>query len=300
MSLRKYDLNLLTILDALLRHRNVTQAGQELGLTQSATSHALLRLREQFDDKLLVASGRTMMLTHKAESLVGPIADILRQAERVLDTKKFDPATAIRRFKIGMGDYVGFLLMPRLLNALETDAPNVTIHATWTGKDMASRLKLREVDLSIGAQPPGDETLHSQPLFVDELVVIVSKKHPKVKNSIDLETFNNLPYAAFRHEAAGPISFVDFQLTRSRVLPRESVYVPNFLMLPFVVATTSHVALIQRRLAERMMTLAPIRLLTPPFRVEPLQISAFWSHEANKDLGHRWLRELIAGICSTF
>lgn len=300
MTLRKYDLNLLTILDALLRHRNVTQAGQELGLTQSATSHALLRLRQQFDDKLLVPSGRNMMLTHKAESLVGVVADILRQAEGVFDIKKFNPATAIRRFKIGMGDYVGFLLVPQLLNELEKNAPNITIQATWTGRDMASRLKLREVDLAIGAKPPSDETLHSQPLFVDELVVIVSKKHPKVKNSIDLETFKSLPYAGFRHEAAGPISFVDFQLARSRVLPRESVYVPNFLMLPFVVGGTSHVALIQRRLAERMMTFAPIRLLSPPFRVEPLQISAYWSHEANKDAGHRWLRELIHKICSGF
>lgn len=300
MSLRKYDLNLLTILDALLRHRNVTQAGQELGLTQSATSHALQRLREQFDDKLLVQSGRTMVLTHKAEALIGPVADILRHAERVLDTKTFEPQSAIRRFKVGMGDYIGFLLMPQLLNHLEQEAPNLTLQATWTGKDMASKLKLRELDLAIIAQTPSDDTLHSRPLFVDELVVIVSKKHPKVKNSIDLETFKSLPYASFRNEGAGSISFVDLQLAKSQVLPRETVFVPNFLLLPFVVASTSYIALVHRRLAERMMNLAPIRLLSPPFQTAPVQISAFWSNEANRDPGHRWLREQIAGICSRF
>lgn len=298
MSLRKYDLNLLTILDALLRHRNVTQAGQELGLTQSATSHALLRLRDQFGDKLLVQSGRTMVLTHKAESLIVPIADILRNAERVLDNKSFDPATAIRRFKIGMGDYIGFLLMPELLNTLEKKAPNLTVQATWTGKEMAAKLKMRELDLTIIAQAPSEGVLHSQPLFVDELVLIVSKKHPKVRNHIDLETFKSLPYASFRHEAAGPISFVDLQLAKSQIYPRESVFVPNFLLLPFIVASTSYIALVQRRLAERMMSLAAIRMLSPPFQVQPLQISAYWSHEANNDPGHRWLREEIAAICA--
>jgi LysR family nod box-dependent transcriptional activator len=299
MTLRKYDLNLLTVLDALLRHRNVTQAGQELGLTQSATSHALLRLREQFGDKLLVPSGRSMVLTHRAEALAGPVAQLLAMAERIVDTRTFEPATATRRFKIGMGDYVAYLILPALLNHLQAAAPQVSLQVTWTGKDMAGKLKSGELDLAILPRDNlKDEFVHGQALFSDELVVIAAKTNKEVGERIDLDTYRRLPHAIFRNESTGAPSFADLQLARNQVAPRESVLVPEFLLLPAIVSTTNYIALVHRRLAERMTTMAPLKLVPPPFPSGPLHVSAFWSHEANSDAGHRWFREELARLCA--
>ena len=298
MTMRKYDLNLLTVLDALLRHRNVTQAGQELGLTQSATSHALLRLREQFGDKLLIQSGRTMKLTHRAEALIAPVSDLLRNAQHIFDTRKFEPETSIRRFKIGIGDYVALLLLPKLLNFLEQSAPNITLQVTWAGQGMASKLKLRELDLVISPRTTNEEFLHSELFFTDELVIIASKSHPEISDDINLEDFLRLPYAAFRNETAD-VSFAELQVSHLHSAPRETVLVPSFLLLPYIVASTSYISIIQRRLAEVMAQQVAIKILTPPFEVMPMHVSAFWSHEAHSDPAHTWLRTEISRICAT-
>jgi LysR family nod box-dependent transcriptional activator len=296
MSMRKYDLNLLTILDALLRHRNVTRAGQELGITQSTTSHALMRLREQFDDKLLTPLGRSLALTPRAEALAGPVSDLLQRAMLILDLKTFDPRKSARRFKIDMVDYAASLLLTDLLDRVKTTGPNVTIHVTWSGMDIVSKLMVGELDLAIWPefyQVPVQ--LHSKLLFEDQYVVIASKEHPNLGDTIDLETFLQLRYATFRHDGAA--AYVDLQLAQRQVFPRESLLVPSFLLLPFVVSRSEHIALIQRRLAEQMRPLLPIKLISPPFEFAPLRVRAFWSHRANSDPGHQWFREELIDLC---
>jgi DNA-binding transcriptional LysR family regulator len=297
MTLRKYDLNLLTILDALLRNRSVTKAGLELGLTQSAVSHALIRLREQFDDKLLVPSGRSMTLTHRAEALLGPLAELLQIAERIVSAEEFDPATAIRRFKIGMGDFVAFLLLGEVVERLQAAAPNITLQVTWAGRDIASKLLLSDLDLAIVPEFNTSDRIHSQRLFTDEFVLIAARDHPAVKNKIDLETFQSQCYATFRHDETGSSSFVDLQLVKQQIATPKTLLVPNFLLLPFVVSTTHCVALVGRRMARKMAELIPIKLIRPPFDLPTMQVNAYWSHRAHSNPGHQWFRHQLAAVC---
>lgn len=297
MTLRKYDLNLLTILDALLRNRSVTQAGQELGLTQSATSHALLRLREQFDDKLLVPSGRSMTLSHRAEALAGPVSELLQMAERILNADTFDADTAIRRFKVGMGDYVAFVMLADVVERIQVLAPNVTLHATWAGRDIASKLLLGDLDLALVPEFPASGPIHSMRLFSDEFVVIAAKERGDIGNSIDTETFQRQRYASFRYDASGSTSFAELQLAKNQIAPTNTLFVPNFLLLPFLVASTQCIALIHRRLAERMAAMLPIKLVRPLFELEPLRVNAYWAHKTQNDRGHRWFREQLNEVC---
>lgn len=297
MTLRKYDLNLLTILDALLRNRSVTQAGQELGLTQSATSHALLRLREQFDDKLLVPSGRSMTLSHRAEALAGPVSELLQMAERILNADTFDADTAIRRFKVGMGDYVAFVMLADVVERIQVLAPNVTLHATWAGRDIASKLLLGDLDLALVPEFPASGPIHSMRLFSDEFVVIAAKERGDIGDSIDTETFQRQRYASFRYDASGSTSFAELQLAKNQIAPTNTLFVPNFLLLPFLVASTQCIALIHRRLAERMAAMLPIKLVRPLFELEPLRVNAYWAHKTQNDRGHRWFREQLNEVC---
>jgi len=295
MSLRRYDLNLLTVLDALLRHRNVTRAGKELGLSQSAASHALMRLRELFGDALLVPSGREMICTQRAEAIVEPLEGLLAQIERLLATDSFDPASAVRRFRLGTADYVALMVLPEVMRKIQDAAPRVTIHVTWAVKDVPAKLRSNLLDLAI--VPRGllrDDDLHAMPLFTDDLVVAACIDHPEIGETLDRETFERQPHASFRRENTAEKSFAETQLFQNRIQPQQSVMVSDFLLLPFILPGTRCITLIHRRLGERLRAAAPIKLLPPPFPTDRLFIEAYWSHEAHSDPAHRWFRTVLA------
>src|SRR5690348_7969091 len=126
--LRRYDLNLLLSLRALLHTRNVTQAGEWLGVTQPAMSSDLRRLRQMFKDELLVRAGRGYQLTALASSLIEPVSRAVAEIERVINWRPaFNPEIDTRTFSIAMSDHVMALLLPTLAVRLPREAPNVTV-----------------------------------------------------------------------------------------------------------------------------------------------------------------------------
>jgi LysR family transcriptional regulator, nod-box dependent transcriptional activator len=128
MSLRQFDLNLLVALDALLTERNVTRAGERLFLSQPAMSGILARLRHAFEDELLVRVGRNLELTARAAELAGPVHECVQQIEDLLNLERpFVPETASWAFRIAASDYVVFLTLGPLLQALVARAPNVSV-----------------------------------------------------------------------------------------------------------------------------------------------------------------------------
>ena len=120
MHLNRFDMNLLIALDALLREKSVTRAGERIYLSQSAMSGALQRLRDHFGDELLVRVGRELELTPRAEALVEPIRDILLRVQAALEEPSFEPATAMRTFSIMMSDYCFVAYMRAVIKRLQT------------------------------------------------------------------------------------------------------------------------------------------------------------------------------------
>lgn len=298
MTLRRYDLNLLTVLDSLLRHRNVTRAGKEVGLSQSATSHALTRLRDLFGDQLLEPSGRQMVLSHRAETLVQPLGRALDLLNSLFNTGAFEPATSIRQFNVGTSDYVAILVLPTFAQKLEASAPGIVTHFTWAEKDIAKKLRSGQLDLAL--VPHGtlaDEDLHSHPLFTDDLVVIASADNKEVGKSLNVETYERMPHARFRREQSGGQSYADLQLQHSGLAVQASILVSNFLLLPFAISGTKCLALLHKRLAERFRKAAGIKILEPPFPTTKLHVHAYWSHAAHADPAHKWFRTQLFEVC---
>ncbi len=294
MSLRRFDLNLLTVLDALLRHRNVTRAGHEVGLSQSAASHALVRLRHMFDDQLLVKNGRRLILTHRAESILEPLNGVFEALKELLDENRFVPATSTRRFKIGTSDYVAMLQMPSLVKQLNDAAPDITLQMTWAESEIPRKLLSNQLDLAIVPQGTiEDQGLSSKALFDDKLVVLACADHPEIGETIDLDTFLRQPLVMFRRDYEGARSHAELTMLMENISPRTRVIVPEYLMIPFAVVGTRSVALVHRGLAERLRSMAPLKILEPPFPVSRLTVSAYWRKGANADPGHRWFRELV-------
>jgi DNA-binding transcriptional LysR family regulator len=299
MNLRNLDLNLLPVLDALLRRRNVTRAGEEIGLSQSAASHALLRLRHLFGDELLVASGRTLAATPLARQLAGPLRGALDLLTELLDCSHFDPATSAKRFRISTADYVAALILPPLLRHLEKAAPNNSVEVTWGRQVIAADLRSHQLDLVIMPQGSvhGADIL-SERLFTDELVVIASIDHPDIGKTLDFATYQRLPHAVFRKDGdESAKSFADLQVIRHAINQRESVVVPDFLVLPLVISETRCIALTHRSLAERMRRAAPLRVFKPPFPTEQVEIRCYWSATVDRDPAHAWFRAILKEVC---
>jgi DNA-binding transcriptional LysR family regulator len=298
MSMRRYDLNLLPILDSLLRQRNLTRAGKELGLSQSAMSHALVRLRTQFKDRLLIPSGREMLLSHRAEAMAPALSEILGLCEHLLDTRSFDPATASRRFKIGTADYVALLFLPLFLARLK-ETPGITLQVTWDRQEKPAKLRSNQLDLAIVPRGTFEDTdLHSETLLVDDLVVVTCLHNPEVGGTLDRETFLRLPHARMRLENTVVQNFSDIQLANNQIEPRDVVLVSNFLLLPFILRGTNLISLISRRVAEKLRESAEIKMFEPPFPTAKLYLDAYWSHRVHSDPGHQWLRSVLREVCA--
>ena len=157
MNISTFDLNLLRVLDALLRERNVSRAAERLSLSQPAVSNALNRLRDLLDDPLLVRVGRSMQPTPRALALEVPIRDVLQRIEESLSADApFDPASSRQRFRIAVTDYVELILMPRLLKLLAERAPGVQIDIQHLSPTLpAEALDKRSEERRVGKECSG-------------------------------------------------------------------------------------------------------------------------------------------------
>ncbi len=188
--LARFDLNLLRIFDAIFAKGGVSAAARHLNLSQPAISHALTRLRTQFDDPLFVRQGNRLVPTSAARAIAGPVREALRGLDVALDAAAaFDPAASTREFRIGVrlsGE------MPRfspLVSRVRAEAPNVALASvTFRRRDLVSMLANGDLDLALDVALPAHERMCRHYLGTEPLVVIARKDHPRVAGSIDLDT----------------------------------------------------------------------------------------------------------------
>src|SRR5918994_6067164 len=180
MNANRLDLNLLRVFQAILDTRSVTAAASSLGLTQSAVSNQLARLRDAFDDPLFVRTTEGMVPTPRALAIADPVRKSLVAIRLCLEEQLgFDPATSDRTFKIFMSDVGQLIFLPRLLERIAKVAPAVSIHTVQVPqskmRDMA--LESGEVDLAAGYFENFDGSFRQQLLFEEHYVGMVRAGH---------------------------------------------------------------------------------------------------------------------------
>lgn len=298
MHLGAIDLNLLVVLDALLTERNVTKAAARIGITQSATSHALARLRALTGDELLVRGQKEMLPTTRGEALAAPVRRALDEIARALaPAESFDPKTTTARVTIGTSDYGELVLLPRLVKRLAREAPNVDLRIRPAGNEWANMLASGAVDLVFAPLQSDDQRpgLYGRKLFDERFVCVVRKGHPLAKKKLTLARFVSVPHALIA-PGGGEGGFVDKALSRLGMQRRVAVAVPHFLIAPHVVASTDLLLTLARRVAAILAAPLGLVLLPPPreLAIEGFTISAIWHERTHGDPLHRWLREAIA------
>ena len=199
---------LLFALEALLTERNVTRAGRRVGVSQSAMSGTLARLRELFKDELLVPVGRQLTLTPLAEELLHPVRQALDQIESVFAYRSgFDPAREKRSFTVAASDYATLLLLPRLVPRLADEAPGISLRFRYLVPDPIALVSANRVDFVIMPSEVA-KNLEGDSLFLDQWVCAVWSKHPSVGRRVTKQQYLNLPHVTLSVSAISDTSSI--------------------------------------------------------------------------------------------
>ncbi len=295
MRLDRFDLNLLVVLDALLEERNVTKASQRVHIGQSAASGALARLRDYFEDDLLVPVGRKLVLTPLAEGLVEPVRDTLLRARAAIARKpEFDPGSAERRFLVCASDYVTTVVLAAAVARLATLAPKVSVDIRAHSRNVAEVFERGGIDLLVMPRQYIEPIDHpSQMWFTDDQVCVVWSGSEAARTGLDFEHYLALGHVAVRFGDERSLTFEEWFLPRYGKQRRVEASVDNFSTLPLLVVGTQRVATLHRRLAVHFSKYLPLTLIEPPFEMPAVEETMCWPRYQDQDLAHRWFRNVL-------
>lgn len=296
MDIRAVDLNLLPVLDALLRHRSATLAARELDMSQSALSTALGRLRMLLGDELFVRTGRGLSPTARASSLAEPVAEIVeRVRDRILQSTSFDPRGAKREFRIAHSDVGAYVMWPRIVRAVRAHAPGVKmVLRTPRQDDIAAGLAEGHVDLAIGSFPRLPESLFQQRLFDRKNVGLVSRGHRLIGRKLTVREFASAPQVVVRGPS-GIQERIDEILAGQGLRREDTIELPSYLMIPPLLDAGAFLAVLPGQLAEAFARHGHFVSLKLPITLPPSTIRMHWHRRFNEDAGNKWLRQLVAG-----
>lgn len=299
MRFGRLDLNLLVALDVLLAERNVTIAADRLCLSQSAMSGALGRLREYFDDELLINTGRKMVLTARAESLVTPVRNVLLQIKTTITTTpEFVPAESDRHFSIVMSDYSLDVMLAGALQAISAQAPNLTFEISPIGDRPIAQLESREIDLLITIDQAVSEQHPKTVLFRDDYVVIAWDQNSLVKDGIDLDLYCQLGHVTVQFGKARLPTLEEFFLQTLKIKRHIEMLAPSFSSVPSLIVGTNRIATVHRRMAIKAAANLPLKLFPVPVEMPPVTQVVQWHTSAGDDLALMWVIKEIQAFAA--
>ena len=300
MQLNRFDLNLLIALDALLHEKNVTRAAERVYLSQPAMSAALQKLRDYFEDQLLVRVGREMELTPRGLSLVEPVREALLKVQATLGTQpSFDPATVRRTFTVITTDEAVPELVPRVLNRLAREAPQVQCHIEQISQSSLTRLTYGDADLALSLDimrlyglkvfPDTLRTLELRPV---RWVCVMSKDHPFSGKTLSTEDYQGLSHIFARPNGhTAPVEEHVRRLVGMDLNVRASTQ--SLLETLFMLPGSPFAATVPERVAKLVTPLLPLKTYALPFNVLDGHEILLWHKRNEPDPGHAWLRKLF-------
>ncbi len=296
VKLSAIDLNLLVVFDAVMQERNVTRAGQRLGLSQPAMSHALTRLRYMLKDDLFIRSPKGMLPTPRAEELALPVRSALDGLQHSLEPNQFIPSKATRNFRLAVDNYSAVVLVGPLAGRITKIAPGLALEFRPSGTlNVLDLLDRGELDLAIGPFPEQGERFSRLSLLQDDFVVVLRKGHPAtVTRELSIEQFAALSHLAIS-SVAYATDFIDQALARRRLTRRIQLRAP-FLSAVRILVASDMVSVLQRRVAEELVRYRPLVIRPLPHSSPTLETAMIWPRWLDNQPAHRWLREIVAAV----
>jgi len=307
MNIDRVDLNLLVYLDVLLREGSVTKAAQQLGITQPAMSNGLKRLRDLFNDPLLVRTSEGMTPTERAQELQPIIRKALNELEAALQNQSdFDAGSSHRVFRIMVSDYAESTLVPELVKRLRQEAPNVILDVLTPSDVTFQDVEAGKVDMAINRFDEMPQSFHQMTLWQDDFVCLVNPDHPLV------DEFDLNAYLASKHiwvsktgmgagvgidpEKVIRLGWVDNALSKLGHKRKISVFTRHYQMPALLALNNDLVATLPRKVAEMQAESSQLLVKNPPFDVPPFDLKMAWSPLVQHHQAHKWLRRTIVDV----
>ena len=285
------DGHLLQLLLAVVDSGSVTGAAQRLGVTQSAVSHLLDKLRAITGDPLFVKSGRGIAPTARAEALAAEARSLLRQLQHFAHSGDFDPARWQTTLTLAANDFQRDLLLPALAARLRTQAPGVTLRVIPSTIPRLEMLRNDECQLIISPRPPDGADIVQKRLFEDQYRVFYD---PAVRAAPQTEAeYLAADHATVVYEPRRSLD-LDQHLQSQGVQRRMRVMVPSFSALPAVLRGTALLATVPGLLARQTFT--GLASCAPPLACPTLPMYAIWHARYQQDAAHRWLRAQLDAV----
>lgn len=303
------DLNLLRVLDVLLEERSVTRAGVRLGLSQSAVSHALSRLRQNLGDELFVRTPAGMKPTPRAIEIGGRLHEPLAQLQAAVGAAVFDPAESRRRFNLMAGSYAALVFLPLLARMIAERAPHIDLNVIAFSPDFIERLDNHEADAIIASFVSVPDRYLREPLIREELIWAVSPNSKlAAKDEVTLADIAAAPHVTVdaREAVAGAsqrgfvmratwedAGALEMALAAAGLTRRVAVTAPDTYAALAVVTRSEFATLAPQRLVQAWVQAGRIKTIEPPYPAFPAEITLVQRRDAAEAAPTAWLRALI-------
>ncbi len=294
MDLRRIDLNLLVVLEAVIAESSVSRAARRLHLSQSALSHSLGRLREAFGDPILVRNGRVMEATPRALAALPEVRSLLIQVGRLFaQGGRFDAATADRNVHIGASDHAAALVLPALLARVRAEAPSIRLRVHHAGRvDAPGMLRSGQLDLALGVFSQLTADLGTRPVHSEPYLCAAA-----VDSGIAMPISRD-GYLACEHinvlVQGDTLGLIDEGLARQGMERRIVLTVPHFSTALSLLEHTSMLYTGPASLFRDAAIRARIKVCKPPVSLPPFPTQLAWSRRTDHDEALQWLRDVIA------
>ncbi|EDM71104.1 LysR family regulatory protein [Roseobacter sp. AzwK-3b] len=296
VNLRNFDLNLLVIFRAIMNRGSIAGAAEEIGLSPSAVSHALARLRVMLNDELFFRTADGVRPTDRARELNSDIERGLGFISTAISLQhQFVPADAERVFTMQVADYVSGFLLPRLAERLQVEAPGVSIdilpfsitpESVWDRVDM-------QVRLTPGRLQP--EMVRSQRLLADEIVVLMRRDHPRAGEPMTAELYADLPHVKLSQSATGT-TVIDDALAARGLKRHMAMTVASWFEIPDIVANSDLIAIAPRRLFSLDPRLNNLQAAPLPLQEVVFSFDLCWDLRTEREPGQKWLRQVVSDV----
>lgn len=300
-NLRSLDLNLLTVLEAIYELGTVVGAADRLALSQSATSHALSRLREVCKDDLFVRTRQGLSPTPVAKEMYPAIKQALDSLRASLaEASGFDPARSQRQFRISLPHPMGPFYALDLRAAVAAVAPSIVLSFDTVSRPVGLEDNLRDgiVDIAIDWLPVTLDPFVNKKLFDDQVVLLARSDHPTAREGIAMEDLRKAEFVTLhrrREIGHAPQALEEI----SRLVIHEAVRVSELLEIPTIVASTDLLGIFLSSMGPLMKRLG-LRVLPIPLELPPMPIYMIWHETRRHDTAHSWLREMVVAELARF
>ena len=301
-NLRSLDLNLLTVFEAIYELGTVGGAADHLALSQSATSHALSRLREACRDDLFVRTRQGLSPTPVAKDMYPAIKQALDALRASLaEASGFDPGTSQRRFRISIPHPMGPFYAVALRTAAAAVAPNIVLTFDTVSRpvDLEDNLRDGIVDIAIDWLPVTLDPFVNRKLFDDQVVLLARSDHPSAHLGITIEDLQKAEFVTLhrrREIGHSPQALEEV----SRLICHEAVRVSELLEIPTVVASTDLLGIFLSSMGPLMKKRLGLQVFPIPLELPPMPIYMIWHETRRRDAAHRWLREVVEQKLGSF